>query len=80
MMLDKKIIEYAIKGVIAEIDEKEKAIKQGKQFLKQIENGEKVKTPKTPQEIKKVIHAKQDEIEQLAKYKNELYFKLDELQ
>ena len=79
-MLDKKVIEYAVKGIIAEIDEKEKAINQGKQFLKQIENGEKPKTPKSEYEIHVIIRKKKEEIEQLAKYKNELYFMLDDMQ
>lgn len=80
MLNEKKVLEFAIKGIIAEIDEKEKSINQGKQFLLQYENGEKPKTPKTPYEINVIIRKKKEEIEQLAKYKNELYFKLDELQ
>lgn len=77
-MLDKnKVIEYAIKGVNAEIDELEKAINQGKKFLKQYEEGEKPKTPKTAFEIKKIISKKKEEIEKLEKYKNELKFELE---
>lgn len=80
MLEQKQVLEYAIKGINAQIDELEKTINQGKQFLKQYENGEKPKTPKAPHEIKKIIQEKKDEIEKLAKDKNELYFMLDELQ
>lgn len=79
-MLDKKIIEYAIKGVISEIDELEKTINQGKQFLKQIENGEKPKTPKSEYEINVIIRKKKEEIEKLSKFKDELKWELTEFE
>lgn len=79
-MLDKKIIEYAIKGVNAEIDEKEKTIHQGEKFLKQYENGEKPKTPKTPQEITVIIRKKKEEIEKLVKFQNDLKWQLTEFE
>ena len=80
MLEQKQIIEYAIVGIIAKIDELEKTINQGKRFLLEYEKGEKPKTPKMPHEIKAVIQVKKEEIEKLAQHKNELYFMLDELQ
>lgn len=77
-MLDKKILEYAIVGVAKEIDELEKTINQGKQFLKQYENGEKPKTPKTPFEIQAIIQEKKAKIEELAKFKDDLKWQLAE--
>ncbi len=71
-MEQKQIIEWAIKGLTVEIQELEKAIKQGKQYLLQIERGEKVKTPKSAEEIKQIIADKTAEMEKLEKAKFEL--------
>lgn len=78
MLKDKKVIEYAVKGVDSEIEKLEKTINQGKQFLSQYENGEKPKTPKTPQEIQNIINQKKAEIENLSQFKNELIWELSE--
>ena len=75
-MREKVILEYAIKGIMAEIDVLEKTINQGKQFLLQYEKGQTPKTPKTPQEIKDIIQRKKAEIEKLVKLKDELKWDL----
>lgn len=65
----KQITDWAIKGINKEIEDLEKSIKQGKQYLLQIERGEKVKTPKSAEEIKQIIEDKTAEIEKLEKLK-----------
>ena len=78
MLEQKQILEYAIIGVTKEIDDLEKAVSQGKQFLLQYEKGQTPKTPKTPQEIKSIIQEKKAEIEKLAELKNQMKWALSE--
>jgi len=78
--MNAKILEYAIKGINAEIDEIEKTIHQGQQFLKQYENGEKPKTTKTQYEIHVIIRKKKAEIEKLVKDKDDIKWQLAELE
>lgn len=78
MLNQKQVLEYAIKGINADIDELEKSINQGNKFLQQLENGEKPKTPKTAFEIKQVIQEKKSEIEKLAKLKDDMKWALTE--
>lgn len=61
------LIKWAIKGISAEIDEKEKTIHQGQRYIKAIEAGEKVNTPMTKTEIQAVIYKLNNEIEALSK-------------
>ena len=61
----KEILKFAIKGIKTEIDEREKTIAKGRQFIRQIENGEKLKTKMTISEIREIITQKQQEIEEL---------------
>lgn len=68
-MTEKQILTYAIKGLAAEIDKLEKDIKQGYKFIEQIENGEKVKTPKTKFEILEIITEKDKKMKELEKEK-----------
>lgn len=70
-MIDEKMVKFAIKGIEAEIDELEKSINRGKQFLLQYENGQKPKTSKTEYEIKSIILNKKSKIEELAKIKSD---------
>ena len=72
MLNEKQLLDFALKGVNAEIDEIEKKVNQGKKYLQQYENGEKPKTPKTAYEIKKIIKKKNAEIEKLVIYANEI--------
>ena len=76
-MTDKRILAYAIKGIAAEIEQLEKDIKQGYKFIEQIDNGEKVKTPKTKQEILQIIDAKDEEMKNLEKEKFALKWQLE---
>lgn len=80
MLNQKQILEYAIIGVTKEIDELEKTVNQGKQYLLQHEKGQNPKTPKTPQEINAIIDEKKTEIEKLAKLKDELKWALVEFE
>lgn len=78
--MNAKILEYAIKGIDAHIDELEKAIKQGQQFLNQIENGEKPKTNKTAYEIVEIIRKKKEEIANLTNDKDAIKWQLAEIE
>ena len=75
-----EIVEFAIKGVYADIEKLEQSIKKGKQLLKEFEENGKSKTSKTPFEIHQVIQAKKAEIEELTEVESELKWKLSELQ
>lgn len=76
-MTEKEILQYAIKGITAEIEELEKSVRKGYELVKQIEQGQKVKTPKTKQEILEICHAKKAEIEKLDKERFDLRWKVD---
>ena len=67
LLNQKQIYEYALKGLAAEIEKIDKDIKQGYEFIKQIDKGEKVKTPKTRQEILNIVNEKTAEMEKLEK-------------
>lgn len=67
MLNQKQIYEYALKGLVAEIEKIDKDIKQGYEFIRQIDKGEKAKTPKTRQEILNIVNAKTAEMEKLKK-------------
>lgn len=72
-MTNEKLVAYAIKGINAEIEELEKAVKKGRQYIAAIDNGEeKIKTTKTKFELREIVQEKQNEIEELTKYKAQL--------
>ncbi len=71
-----ELIEWAVKGLSAEIDSIEKAVSQGKQYLLQYEKGQQPKTPKTPDEIRQIIGEKKAEIERLYKMKQDLVWEI----
>lgn len=73
------ILDFAIKGVNADIEKLEQSIKKGRKLLKDYENGVTFKTKKTPYEIQEVIQKKKAEIEDLVQVENELKWKLAEL-
>ena len=64
-MEEKSLIEWAIKGIHAEIDRLEKDINTGRRLLLQYERGEKPKTSKTPDEIRDIIAKLKAETEEL---------------
>lgn len=61
----KEILKFAIIGIRAEIDRREKTIVKGRQFIVQIERGEKAKTKLTISEIQEIIAKNKREIEEL---------------
>lgn len=79
MMNYKQILEYAVKGITAEIDDLEKTVRQGYALVKQIDNGEKVKSPKTRYEILEICREKNAKIERLDKERFDLRWELSEL-
>lgn len=76
-MTEKEILQYAIKGITAEIEQLEKDIKQGYKYIEQIDKGEKVKTPKTKQEILEIIAVKDAEMKRLEKEKFNISWQVD---
>ena len=76
MLNEKQILEYAVKGITAEIEKLEKTVREGNALVKKIDNGEKVKATKTRFEIVEVIREKKAEIERLDKERFNLTWKL----
>ena len=76
-MTAKEIYKYALKGITVEIEQLEKDIKQGYKFIEQIDNGEKVKTPKTKFEIQKIIAEKDEQMKKLEKEKFEIKWQIE---
>lgn len=66
-MEQKELLSWAIKGIIAEIDELENTIRKGEEFLEEYRKGIRPKTSVTPQEIKKIIADRKEQIEILDK-------------
>jgi hypothetical protein len=64
-MTDKNLIEWAIKGLSAEIDKLEKNVHQGYRLLNDLQNGKPIKSPLNADEIQFVINQKKEEIEKL---------------
>lgn len=75
-MKKEELIKFAVRGIDAEIDEREKIINQGNQYLLQILRGQKVKIQLDPQEIRKIIKTKEEEIEMLSRKKFSLKWEL----
>lgn len=76
MLDNKKIIEYAMKGITVEIEELEKTVKQGYKYIELIENGEKVNTKKSKYEILDICRDANEKIKQLEKEHFELKWQL----
>lgn len=76
MLNQKQIIEYAIKGIRAEIEKHEAVARKGVKFLEDIRQGKPVKTPKTEAEIKEIIRKHKIEVERLDKEKFDLEWEL----
>ena len=77
MLNQKEILQYALKGIAVEIEELEKAIKQGYKFIEQIDKGEKVKTKKTKFEILDIITEKENQMKKLEKEKFNIKWQID---
>lgn len=72
MLNDKNILEYAIKGVDAEIAEIEKSISKGKKIIKEDES--------KLYDVQPIINLKKAEIEKLVKFKDDLKWQLAEIE
>ena len=66
-MKKEELINYAMKGILADIRELEKQVEKGKQYLRMIENRE---------EIQAVIAQKREEIEKLDRMRFDLQWEL----
>ena len=75
----KTILEYAVKGLRAEVEKLDNDIRTGQRLLEQYEKGEQPKTPKTPQEIRAIIQRKREQIEELDRKRIGLEFDIEEL-
>lgn len=78
-MTHKEVLEWAVKGIRAEVEKLDNDIKKGLRYLEQYENGEQPKTPKSPSEIWAIIQRKREEIEELDRKRIELQFNMEEL-
>lgn len=76
MLNQNQIIEYAIKGITADIEKLEKTVREGNALVTKIDNGEKVKTTKTRYEIIEINKQKKAEIEKLVKERFELSWQI----
>lgn len=77
MLNQKQILEYAVKGLSAEIEELEKQVKKGYDLVKKIDNGEKVNSSKTKFEILEICRVKKAEIERLDREKFDLSWQVN---
>ena len=77
MLSQKQILEFAVKGIAADIEKLEKALREGNALIHKIENGEQVKTTKTKYEIAEIIREKKAEIEKLDKQRFALSWQVD---
>ena len=77
MLNQKQILEYAVKGLSAEIEELEKQVKKGYDLVKKIDNGEKVNRSKTKFEILDLCRVKKAEIERLDREKFDLSWQVN---
>ena len=77
MLSQKQILQYAIKGITAEIEKLEKTVREGNALIKKIENGEQVKAKATKYEIAEIVKEKKAEIEKLDKERFALSWQVD---
>lgn len=71
-MNQRELLDWAIKGLLAEIEEHERQVRRGQKYLNDIRNGKPVKTPKTEVEIIEIINKKNELIEELSRKKSVL--------
>lgn len=77
MMDRRQLIEYARKGIMAEIREHEKTVAKGRLHLKAIDTGVMPTTPRSRSEIEAIIAKAKAEIETLSQEERELRYELD---
>ena len=78
-MTHKEVLEWAVKGIRAEVEKLDSDIRTGQRLLEQYERGEQPKTPKTPSEIRAIIQRKREEIEELDRKRIGLEFDMEDL-
>lgn len=76
-MEQKELLEWAIKGLYAEIQELEKTVQKGEKYLEEYQKGKQTGTKKSPEEIKKIISEKKKQIEILDKKRFDLSWERD---
>lgn len=74
MMERRQLIEYARKGIVAEIRKHEKKVLRGRAYLKAMDSGEQVKTPLSRSQIEGVIARAKAEIKRLSDEEMELRY------
>lgn len=74
MMDRKQLIEYARKGIVAEIRKHEKKVIRGRAYLKAMDNGERVNTPLSRSQVEAVIARAKAEIKRLSDEEMELRY------
>lgn len=75
-MIDKEIIEYAIIGLSSEIDKSQLTIFRANNYICNLEEGKRVKTPKTIDELKEIQNKHYKIIHDLFNKKEELLWLL----
>lgn len=76
-MRKEELINYAMKGILADIRDLEKQVEKGKQYLRMIENRGEVPTKLSINEIQAVITQKREEIERLDRMRFDLQWELN---
>ena len=77
MLSQKQILEFAVKGITAEIEKLEKTVREGNALIQKIDNGEQVKAKASRYEIVEIIREKKAEIEKLDKERFALSWQVD---
>ena len=75
-MIDKEIIEYAIKGLSSEIEKSQLTVYRANNYICSLEEGKRVKTPKTIDELKELQKKHYKIIDDLSIKKEELLWLL----
>ena len=70
----RRLVEYARKGIVAEIRKHEKKVLRGRAYLKAMDNGERVNTPLSRSQIESVIARAKAEIKRLSDEEMELRY------
>ena len=74
MMERRQLIDYARKGIVAEIRKHEKKVLRGRAYLKAMDSGEQVKTPLSRSQVESVIARAKAEIKRLSDEEMELRY------
>lgn len=75
-MNQKHIIEFAIKGIVADIRKLERMVRKGQGHLEDLRNGKPIKSSNSYDEILEIVRNAQAEIEELVSKKFDLEWEL----